>query len=510
MNAACWRRMNRSLSFACPAPGRLKPAFRRRRRLAALLAIAAGALLSSSGCGPSVPSPEEPSIPEVKTNSSPVASAASEPSPSGNSPSPAAGPAKEGSVSYKLAWISETKNWNHGVAIAPFGDVISLGGHTMAVHAQDSGKILEQAEVCHGILTNGFAFIDASKGIVVCEDEIREVVFPGLLSRTVVKLPSEAEATALAGHLVAVGDRQGQVTVYGTETWTPVDQFTIKGEVESLAMALDGSRVAAGGRAGHLELRDLTAKKSSVLAGVATGRVSALGFSPDGKELFGEFKSFDAGAIDIEKRAVIRHYEISSWLTSVRYLSRTLVAATGAHGFALFPADSSAPQPLNDGNGGAFEGLGASADGSLVCGGDRSGRIACFASRALSPSTYKPAARTAAGAGSTASGPSAAAAPGPEIAGRIASRKGNVITVRTASAPAPAVDARGTLYRRFEQQIGPMRMGGWLEVAKVTVKKSAADTIEIIIAEEKSNITVNGKKVDHFASGTEVKIELSP
>jgi hypothetical protein len=415
-------------------------------------------------------------------------------------------------LSYKLAWLSETKNWNRIVAVAPSGDVIAVGGRIMTVHAGDSGKILEQAEVCYGSLTNGFAFVDGSKGFLVCEDEVREIDFPGVASRTAFKLPSEAEAAAVTGHLVAVGDKQGQVNVYSTATWKPVDQFKIKGEVETLAFTPDGSRLAAGGQEGHIEARDLAAKKSSILSSTGSSRVSGLGFSPDGTEVFAYVKSFTAGVLDVQKATMIRSYEVSSWLTAVRYLSKTLVAATGAHGMALFSADSSTPHSLSNeiDKRASFEGLGASDDGSLVCAGDRDGRIACFTSRALSPSTYKPAPRSSPGSGSAGSASGAAAASAPEIAGSIVSRKGNVLTIRTTAGFLPPVDAKATLYRRFEQQLGPISASGWLEVAKVIVKKAAPGSIDVTIAEEKSTILLNGKKVNHFGSGADVKLMLTP
>lgn len=106
--------------------------------------------------------------------------------------------------------------------------------------------------------------------------------------------------------------------------------------------------------------------------------------------------------------------------------------------------------------------------------------------------------------------PPAEAKAAPEITGTIVSRKGTELTVDVAASPPPAAGVKGVLSRHFEQQLGPLSTSGWLVIADVVVKKASGGKVVLTIAEEKSTILVNGKKVDHFKGGTPIKIEIGP
>jgi hypothetical protein len=94
------------------------------------------------------------------------------------------------------------------------------------------------------------------------------------------------------------------------------------------------------------------------------------------------------------------------------------------------------------------------------------------------------------------------------VEGSIASRKGSLLVVTTAAgAKAPVVGAKGSLFRYFEQQVGPFNTTGWLGIADVTVKGAKDGRLELTIDAEKSDIVVNGKKVNHFEAGIRVKLE---
>lgn len=59
----------------------------------------------------------------------------------------------------------------------------------------------------------------------------------------------------------------------------------------------------------------------------------------------------------------------------------------------------------------------------------------------------------------------------------------------------------------FEEKMGNMNMSGWLGVARVEFIPTSRQNIEIKILEEKSDILVNGEKVDHFKVGKRMKLE---
>lgn len=103
------------------------------------------------------------------------------------------------------------------------------------------------------------------------------------------------------------------------------------------------------------------------------------------------------------------------------------------------------------------------------------------------------------------------AAPPPEAAaieGKLASRAGKAVVI---DAPgSPAAGAKGKLYTHFEQDLPLLgHTSGWLGIADVTVKGVKAGKITLTINAETSNINVNGKKVDHFKKGNQVKLELA-
>jgi hypothetical protein len=91
--------------------------------------------------------------------------------------------------------------------------------------------------------------------------------------------------------------------------------------------------------------------------------------------------------------------------------------------------------------------------------------------------------------------------------GTIVSRKGKVLTVAVDQA-LPEAGAEGTLLKYFEKQILGMHTTGWLDIAAVKVKQAKEGQLQLVIVEEHSQMTVNGKKVDHFVKGTTVKLEL--
>ena len=95
-----------------------------------------------------------------------------------------------------------------------------------------------------------------------------------------------------------------------------------------------------------------------------------------------------------------------------------------------------------------------------------------------------------------------------EVVGTLVSRSGNDLTVELSDAP--KVGEKAVLYKRFEQEIGPIKATGWLAIADVTVKKVDGRKVVLAMSAEKSTIVVNGKKLDHFTSGAEVKLDSSP
>lgn len=97
-----------------------------------------------------------------------------------------------------------------------------------------------------------------------------------------------------------------------------------------------------------------------------------------------------------------------------------------------------------------------------------------------------------------------------ELTGKLLSRAGSDVVLDLAADTPVEVGKKGSLSRFFEQQLGPIATSGWLGIADVTVKKVDKNKVTVTINAEKSNIVLNGKKVNHFTAGQKIKLDLAP
>ncbi|MFH1435257.1 MAG: hypothetical protein ABIJ56_06040, partial [Pseudomonadota bacterium] len=243
---------------------------------------------------------------------------------------------------FEKAWTAKTGDWNRGIAVAPWGDVVSLASGVLRVHASDSGQILDEIKICYPV-ENGFGFIDETNAVLICEKEIQNISFPAGVPKKVMQLKAQARAAALQGDLVAVADDKRTVAVYSVKTWKVIDSFTADDDVTGLALSHDGSHLAVGLASGVISMRDLGAKKTKKFWEGGGSSVDALAFSPDDSKLFADSGSFKASVWDVDQAAQLIEYKTGSWLVEARFLSPTLVAATGSDGFVLY---ESAGEPL--------------------------------------------------------------------------------------------------------------------------------------------------------------------
>lgn len=95
------------------------------------------------------------------------------------------------------------------------------------------------------------------------------------------------------------------------------------------------------------------------------------------------------------------------------------------------------------------------------------------------------------------------------LEGTVVKRNGNVVTLYTdaTEGDAPAAGTKADMSKHFEEKFGNMNMSGWLGVATVEIVRMDKEITEVRIIKEKSEITVNDEKVDHFKVGKRMKIE---
>ena len=91
-----------------------------------------------------------------------------------------------------------------------------------------------------------------------------------------------------------------------------------------------------------------------------------------------------------------------------------------------------------------------------------------------------------------------------EALGKITAFKANVVTIAIKDS-GPDAKTECELFKRFETKLGALKASGWLDIAKVVVEV-AGSVMKVKVVEQKSKMKVNGKPVNHFKAGTEVKL----
>jgi hypothetical protein len=95
--------------------------------------------------------------------------------------------------------------------------------------------------------------------------------------------------------------------------------------------------------------------------------------------------------------------------------------------------------------------------------------------------------------------------------GTLAAKVGATVTVRTSDATGVVAGQKGHLYRRLDVHTGSVNISGvWLGIADVTVKSAAANRVVVVVDDEKSILSINGKKVEAFPAGATLKLDLGP
>jgi hypothetical protein len=93
-----------------------------------------------------------------------------------------------------------------------------------------------------------------------------------------------------------------------------------------------------------------------------------------------------------------------------------------------------------------------------------------------------------------------------EFSGTIISRTGNIVKVQqTDNGMLPGKGEKGTLSKYFEKIIFGAKTTGWLDVGEMKIQSVENNIVTMILLEEKSIITINGQKEDHFKPGFTVK-----
>ncbi|MBW2454726.1 MAG: hypothetical protein JRI68_09450 [Deltaproteobacteria bacterium] len=432
----------------------------------ALAALAPCLLMTALGCGPVVPRPN----PTVQAAPSPDPAATTEPVPGADDPTQ--GAAAQQRRHLRLAWTTQTRPFNKGVALAATGHVAVLGSRSLSLHHGRSGARLAEADVCF-TFADAFAFVAEDMGALVCEDAVRLYSVPELDYRGMRELPGQARVASFVPGRAAVGFASGPVRIYDTPSWEERQVVEVDQRVTALALSADGQRLALGLEQGEIVVHHLSnkaARRVSVKRGL---EVVALAFSPEGSQVFAAAGPL-AAVWDLDAQTLRRRFRTVADVSRARWLGPDEIASAGRDGLLLLDVAEGAARSLGGGwslGSGTAAGLAVAPDRQVVCAAEREGEVACFSRGKLPATGQLPVtAGTAVGAGRT-------------MAGRVVVLQGTRLQVRAlAGSTFPAAGTDVTILRYTEAQVGPVRTARWLAVAKGRVIKLKKDVVHLRIA----------------------------
>tara|TARA_Y100000589_G_C26710985_1_gene449725 strand:- start:33 stop:530 length:498 start_codon:yes stop_codon:yes gene_type:complete len=79
--------------------------------------------------------------------------------------------------------------------------------------------------------------------------------------------------------------------------------------------------------------------------------------------------------------------------------------------------------------------------------------------------------------------------------------------LKGSSGDVPPLGATGKVLKKIDKKMGSMSFSAWLGIAEVKVMKVKGSSVTLKIEKEMSEITMNGKKTDHFKPGSQLKLE---
>ncbi len=286
-------------------------------------------------------------------------------------PAPAAATVAE-APRVEPTWTQKAERWNHAVAFAPTGELLTAEGTALTVRAARDGSVVRSAPLCAPVGPDALRFAGPHTLVVACSDAWVVFSWPDLAKLRTVRT-AIGNAAIGPDRLASLAGRR-RVRIWKTSDLSIVDWFDVPGEVSSLAFSPDGGRLAISTDQALL-LRDVGAQTNRVLS-PGDSRAHSLAFSPDGHRLFAG-TSGAASEIDVATAGVLRRAPLEGWVTAARYLSDGVIVATGARGLHLVQGQA-APLKIDDR---LSEGLDVSPDASAFCAGDREGLVKCFSAR---------------------------------------------------------------------------------------------------------------------------------
>jgi hypothetical protein len=100
----------------------------------------------------------------------------------------------------------------------------------------------------------------------------------------------------------------------------------------------------------------------------------------------------------------------------------------------------------------------------------------------------------------------AEAVPATELQGKVTSHNNKTVVLTVDPGATPAMGDSVDVFKYFERTVLNGTMTGWLGVALARVTAVRGTQVTLTIVEERSEIIMNGSKVDHFKLGNRMKL----
>jgi WD40 repeat protein len=301
----------------------------------------------------------------------------------GGSTSPSDIPPRSAAPQKQFAptWAQRVGRWNTSITFAPTGEVVSVEGGTLRVHAAADGRVVRSAPLCWSADLDTVRFAGPRMLVAACREEWVVFSWPELSKRRGPRV--DIEHAAIGPDRVAAISGRRRVRIWSLPDFALIDWFDVPGEANALSMSPDGGTLGIGTDEAVI-VRNIAAQSNRSIPTSVRG-IRGMCFSPDGRRLFA---GVTAGAIEIDVASggMLRSVPVESWVTAVRYLSDDVVVMTEDRGLYIVEKNQ-APQQIEERLNG---GLDIAADGSAFCAGGHDGDVKCFSARGYGSRTAAP------------------------------------------------------------------------------------------------------------------------
>jgi len=393
----------------------------------------------------------------------------------------------------RLSWSVQGAPFGKGVALGG-GYVLSLGSRRLQFHDAATGSLSAQREVCF-TFSGALGLLDGATVAVVCENALSMYTLPGLEYRGNRALPRDARTAAFATKHLVVGFDRGPLLLLDKTDLAGATELPIPGTATSLAIADDGTWIAAGLDTGEVVLRTADNAEEKRITVKRGHRVTAVALSAGGRRVFAA-----AGPIVAVWRVadgqVERAFRSLRGANAARWWDGDELIVGGRDGLVRVRVSDGRVRslPRFAANDAEMVALALTPGNERLCASEADGRVACMVR------------------GGARGSPTPMLIPrgeeGVHMRGRVVFRRGRRLQIRArANASLPEAGDDAALVKYVETRVGPLLNAEWKRVARVAVTRVLDDVVHVRIVHEEVDLSVpRDPRRDPLVYDTAVKL----